>query len=619
MKDDRILKDEFGRFPEEYPELRENFSPPIDEEFRSEAEYPKSLESAAPGPEFTPPGASKPNTEEDAGRRRMIRKLILYFVAAALGIFMYLGPLGNLAKYIAPLSPEEASARLEELVNPGDPGDPEINIMYAVRDGSEVKFYYIIGFNEFGENGYDVSQKAITLSPYKEAKADPEIDHWEGYSRDPFEHVIDVSSLRNDEQYLLLECEFTRDGVKKKVSAAKKIIDQPPEAETGANFTPDYAQSGIDYRAWFTPQEGDGTEYDFEIWNFEFLCYDEAGEYCGGGLIHSTSADPESVDPESFLPRIVAPEGESASGWSFVYHGPANLEGLRYNPDAKTYAVGLTLHDKTTGLIHTIVSNREELPEESHQEPKVKLFLTSYYSEFRCALEFEDTADVTKVTLEFWNPDTDTLEQTMDLTKEALMFGYYNVDPFTTDFVYENHQEYYDERGTFPFDLIATVRLEYNWDFGTTREYEYSVSSVDATGWEAGWTPESAPASEGWVFPGEFQVTASYNDAPCEILYNQPEKVQDGVMSVVIRIDGEEISYAPGEVFTNQSDFDYETYENDEWVQKHGYSNLLMMPLPGKYKDGEAHVVVFRVTQYIPAYGEIATFEQNEMFFPSKS
>ena len=120
MKDERYLKDEFGRLPEEFPELRENFTPPLDEEFKSEAEYPGSMEAASPGPQFTPPGAPVPAVQEE-GSRRIIRKLILYLVAAALGIFIYLGPFGNLMKRFEPFVPGSASAQLDELVKPGAP------------------------------------------------------------------------------------------------------------------------------------------------------------------------------------------------------------------------------------------------------------------------------------------------------------------------------------------------------------------------------------------------------------------------------------------------------------------------------------------------------------------
>ena len=613
MKDERYLKDEFGRLPEEFPELRENFSPPLDEEFQSEAEYPASLEAVSPGPEYTPPGAPVPQAQEES-RRRIIRKLILYRVAAALGIFLYLGPLGALAKRLEPLVPGAASAQLDELVKPGAPGDPEIEIIYAVRSGSTVSYYYAVHFAQFGEYSYDMSQKVINLSPYREATADPEIDHWQGYSRDPFEHEIDVSSLRDDEQYLFLEGEFELDGVKKTISAARRVIDRPPEPETGAAFTPDYSAGTIDYRAWLIPQEDDGVAHDFEVRDFEIALYGETGEYVGGSLVSSAS-DPSAVDPEEMMPQVHPPEtlsdGETSSGWNFTYRGPANLH---FWSEAKTYAVALLVFDKTTGLSYEIVTDRLEVPQEVHKEPSAKIFLTSFYSEFRCAVEFFDVDDVTKVTFEFWNPDTDTLEKSMDLTKEALTQGYFCDNPFTTDFVYENHRDYYEEQGTFPFGLIAKVKMEYNWDYGATREYEYSVSSVETTEWEASYTPEDAPPSPGWVFPGSFQVQTTMAAAPCSIVYGKPESVGPGVMSVSIRIDGEEIAYSPEELFMNQEESDYSVYENGEWVDQHGYANLLMMPCPEKYKDGAPHVVIFRVTQYIPAYGEAATFEQWEMF-----
>ena len=608
MKDERYLKDEFGRLPEEFPELRENFAPPLDEEFKSEAEYPGSMEAASPGPQFTPPGAPVPAVQEE-GSRRIIRKLILYLVAAARGIFIYLGPFGNLMKRFEPFVPGSASAQLDELVKPGAPGDPEIEIIYAVRSGSTVSYDYTVHFAQFGEYSYDVSQKVINLSPYREAKAEPEIEHWQGYSRDPFEHEIDVSSLRDDEQYLLLEGEFELDGVKKTISAARRVIDRPPEPETGADFTPDYSSGTIDYRAWLIPQEGDEVARDFAVRNFEIALYGENGEYAGGSTVSPAS------DPEERLPKVQPPEtsfgGETSSGWTFTYRGPADFS---FWSEAKTYAVSLLVFDQTTGLSYEIVTDRREVPHEAHKEPSAKIFLTSFYSEFRCAVEFFDVDDVTKATLEFWNPDTDTLEKSMDLTKEALTQGYFCDNPFTTDFVYENHRDYYEEQGTFPFRLIAKVKMEYNWDYGATREYEYSVNSVETTGWEASRTPEDAPPSPGRVFPGDFQVQTIMADAPCTILYGRPEAVGPDAMSVSIRIDGEEISYSPDELFMNQEESDYSVYEGGEWVDRHGYANLLMMPCPEKFKDGAAHVVIFRVTQYIPAYGEAATFEQWEMF-----
>ena len=174
-------------------------------------------------------------------------------------------------------------------------------------------------------------------------------------------------------------------------------------------------------------------------------------------------------------------------------------------------------------------------------EPSCELIVFGFYSEIQGSIEFENLDSTTAVSLEIWDILTNSLEETRNITEEVLEKGRYVIEPFYTDFIYENHQEAYNETNGFPMEVEFRVVLHYVLH----GEEEEKVVSRQSASVQGGWFVKyNEPESRDYFpYPGIFLFETQSYDEEIEFTYGEPEKVKDQYdIDFSMTIDGKKVS-----------------------------------------------------------------------------
>ena len=247
--------------------------------------------------------------------------------------------------------------------------------------------------------------------------------------------------------------------------------------------------------------------------------------------------------------------------------------------------------------------------------PDCEIFITSFYSEFRGKLLFHEMDDAEAVTLQYWDPETESCDAEYDITKEALEDGEYNIGAFYSDFIYEKHQEYYDEQNAFPMKLRVTVLVDYTGPDGHALA-EFSADSMEASGWIAEYIPADVETWTEWLCPGCFQVQVKDCPVAYQIIYGRDMPESENYLFVTMEIDGEPIRIDPATLTTLHDEYDAYLYVpgEEELVSKHFHTTLLVIPMPEGYAEGEGHTATFTVRQYLAEPETAVAFVQDVEF-----
>lgn len=374
----------------------------------------------------------------------------------------------------------------------------------------------------------------------------------------------------------------------------------PTAPELTASFTAE--QGGMDwfwleYDADFTPAEDDETPYDPEVYRFGTYCYDKHGTFLDVIYISASGI----------------PDIESAGrGFHLNYGGPANGE---FPEGTETIAIWLQLRDKDSGEIYEIITEAAKPPEAPvYHIPDCEIYVLSHFSEFRGRLIFHDMDDADKVILQYWDPETDSCDAEFDITKTVLKDGAYNIAPFSTDFVYELHQEYYDEHNSFPMKLHIKVWIGYEGPDGHALDV-FEADSIREGGWDIFYTPSDQVSRGDWDPPGCFQVYFKDREEYSSILYDEEALPgSSNVLIVRMQIDGEDVDLDPAQLELLHDEFDASVYEDGEMVDRHYHIAMLAIPRPAGYEEGAGHVANFTVIQYLDTAEKAVAFEQDIEF-----
>lgn len=337
----------------------------------------------------------------------------------------------------------------------------------------------------------------------------------------------------------------------------------------------------IDYRAEFRPAEGDPADYDFEIERFGMHLYDAGGEQCGGTYITASG-----------IPDVAGEHG----AYVFTYAGPAVGD---FTEDTAKFTVFMVVTDRSSGRQYEVETGQTAVPEALALVPECDLYVTAFYSEFRGKAIFRNTETVTHVDLEIWDPETDSLERTLDITEAALEDGAYDLAEFTSDFIYDNHAEYYDEQGSFPMRILVKVIVQYASNYVPDGEITFSAESMNEVGWHAEYIPLDAVAYSDWMNPGCFQVQVKDCPVAYEIDYCKGEPESPNYVFVQMQVDGESVRIDPTKLVTKHAEYDASTFENGEWIDHHFHTTLLVIPMPEGCAEGGGHTATITVTQYL--------------------
>ena len=379
----------------------------------------------------------------------------------------------------------------------------------------------------------------------------------------------------------------------------------PPETkaadpELTASFTGktgDVDWFWLDYNADFLPAEDDETVYDLEVHRFGISCYDKFG-----AALETTYVSASGI-PD------IEPAGR---GFHFHYDGPANGE---FPEGTDLIAIWMQVRDRNTDTIYEVLTETAAPPEApDYVIPDCEIYVISHFSEFRGRLLFQGLDNADKVLLQYWDPETDSCDAEFDITKAALEDGTYNIEPFSTDFVYELHQAYYEAQNSFPMKLHIKVWIGYEGPEGHTLDV-FEADSIEEGTWDVFYNDSTQTGWGEWNPPGCFQVY--FKDRPefSSVLYDE-EAIPGGsnVLIVRMRIDGEDVDIDPAQLTMLHDEFDAKVYENGELVDHHYHTSMLAIPRPAGYEEGEGHVANFTIIQYLDAAEKAVAFEQDIEF-----
>ena len=621
---------EFGRLPEEFPVLKEDSRPPVDEDFGTPRIPADAPEIGDPAPEYPVPGSAAAAQEETEKRRRHFRRRLMMLAAGAAAFFLFFMPKGTAGSPAVPEPPTQqagtdepgkpgeetdaepgtepaettaepgestvAPAEPETYTDiPGDPEEPQIVINYAVRDGNTVRYNYVTGVWVRGEI-CPLTVHRLVYSPSTGYRAVPENDPdvWEG-SRDLTEYTVPVDTDAQDLQ-LVLTGTFTLDGEEKMIRAVRDIIPMPPEPDLSSTVS--VGPSGISYEGLFIPQAGDDRVYDLRVLDFSCVTYADNGALIGGFPVYDDA-----------VPEIHARTG---GGFAFFYGGPMN----QYFPDtAASYAIALTVADQNTGLRYDLETERHDVVRRVFEEPGCEITAFNFWSEMHAGIVFSNMADVIKVTLEVWDPNTDYMDSSTDITEEAVNNLRYDVKPFTTDGIYDANQDYYGQPGVdFPMTVEFRVIIEYNDESGF-RSVTYSATTSAEAGFYAKYLPEEEaswnPSQAGSVV---FSPEPSPEVTEIRVVVGQPEAVTGpDVISISGTFEGEPL---PADAF-RLNDTEYDAYFGGDMDKPvHCRVTEVSLKRPDGVRETDGKTVHLSVTHFLQSTGTAYTSEMDVAFAP---
>ena len=610
MKRTDRIEGEFGRPPEEFPVIREYDAPPLEEDFARPAAS-DAPEYQNPAPEITEPGKFPYDAEaEEKKSRRFRRKLMMLAGAAAVFFLLFEGPLKSRVSAGPPKEePAESTADVTPAPEPEPEPEPEpapepvvytdiesedgeppfIGINYAVRVGNVVRYQY----NAIPWYQGDLCQVEVERMIYGpesgyEVHAEDDPDVWVG-SRDWFEYEIPVDVPDGEKLQLVVTGHYTVEGEEKLIRAVKDVVDLPPEPETSATATMDGDQ--LSFEGFVLPQAGDGHEYDLVArdYGFHFRLFDEAGTYLGGGLVY------EEVKPEA--------ERGASGGYRFVYDGPADLT---YPDNAVEWSVALEVTDQSTGYPYFMETERHPIVRRTYVEPECDITAYNFSSEMHADIRFSGMDDVTGVTLEVWDPNTDYMDSSTDITREAVEDLIYHVPGFSTDGIYQANQSYYGQPGVdFPMTVEFRVIIDYESETGP-RTVTYSATTSPELGFYVKYLPDSEAVYSEEYSSCVYLGTEPSPDYPTGTVYfDQPEKVTEpGIISISAEIDGEPVPASAFSVKYSEMDLTF-----GSGVTTRCRVGDVLMKRPADIKEGEGKSVTLYVTHYMLSTGGPYTTE----------
>ncbi|MBR2672656.1 MAG: hypothetical protein IKE27_10710 [Oscillospiraceae bacterium] len=247
-----------------------------------------------------------------------------------------------------------------------------------------------------------------------------------------------------------------------------------------------------------------------------------------------------------------------------------------------------------------VVEPEPEPPEEEYIAPKCDLVAFSFSSEIRGSATFTDMENAEKVTYEIWDPLTGGLELQEDITEQA-MTGLYEIGPFYTDFIFERHETEYRENNSFPMEIEIRVIIDHPEGPDT-----YSVVTKNEIGWYTMYERSDGAWSD---YPGCMIVKILDSVDDFEIVFDEPEKVGPGVMSISCDIDGHKVDPSQFRVDVDQFEATFSDGHKGTVIYR-----TVVMRKPVDVEEGGDSVAHFTITHYLENYDRVYVSEDYVRF-----
>ena len=239
-------------------------------------------------------------------------------------------------------------------------------------------------------------------------------------------------------------------------------------------------------------------------------------------------------------------------------------------------------------------------------EPEADVYLIAFYSEQFGSVEFSNMDNVTHVELQFYDTLTDSLDQTRDITEEALT-GVYEIEEFTTDFIYERHSAEYNAAFAFPMEVRMDVVMTYDTADG---EQTKVVSTVSADERDHIWSLKYIPEAEEWEAAGTFVLDLMIPASDeLNIVYDPDypaEDIRPGTFVITGELNREPLDIQSLSTITSQSAVSYDTEGNETPVTIAD----LMISKPAGVTETSGQYIHFTVTWYVETYGKPITIHK---------
>ncbi|MBQ4384104.1 MAG: hypothetical protein II795_06455 [Firmicutes bacterium] len=239
-------------------------------------------------------------------------------------------------------------------------------------------------------------------------------------------------------------------------------------------------------------------------------------------------------------------------------------------------------------------------------EPDADVYLIAFYSEQFGSVEFRNMDNVTHVELQFYDTLTDSLDETRDITEEALT-GVYEIEEFTTDFIYEKHLEEYTAAFSFPMEVRMDVVMTYDTADG---EQTKVISTVSADESDHTWYLKYIPEFEEWegagTFMFEFMIPASEE---VNIVYDPdypPENIVPGTFVVTGELNREPLDIQSLSTMNSLEALSYDADGNETPITIVD----LMVSKPAGVTETSGQYIHFTVTWYVESYGKPITIHK---------
>ena len=256
------------------------------------------------------------------------------------------------------------------------------------------------------------------------------------------------------------------------------------------------------------------------------------------------------------------------------------------------------------------IQDSESSEESSHvisEEPECEILLISFYSEMQGVIYFDHMADVIKVELQIYDTLTGSLEETRDITSSAKE-GEYVIAEFTTDEIYERHQEAYAAVMSFPMEVRMDVIMTYNTDHG---EETKVVSAVSADERAHMWYVKYVPESDEWENAGKILIEIMDIGEDDAVVTYDPDYADDDMKVGTYRITAE----YNGEFYDLTANGRLSTYNTTSYDSDGNENPMVITDIaiekPAGVKEDDGQVIHFTISWYVEAFGKVVTLHKD--------
>ena len=309
----------------------------------------------------------------------------------------------------------------------------------------------------------------------------------------------------------------------------------------------------------------------------------------------------ETVEESSEQPQ----EEESKEPEPEESYAPAESQIEESSEEASSEPVESSLDEESSIVEESSEESSEAIP--VFEEPECELYVWGFYSEMEGLVLFDHMSNVTHVELQIYDTLTGSMDISRDITSSALE-GQYTIEAFTTDLIWEKHQEEYNAAMSFPMEIRVDVIATFDTADGEDTKVWSVISASES---EHMWDLKYIPEADGWEGAGKFMVDImNPGDTPATVIFDKdfPEdQITLGTYKVTCEYQGKPYDLASNATINNQSAL---SYSGDDDPTPITITDVLIDKPAGVMEDN-GEIFHFTVSWYVESYGKVLTIHRD--------